>query len=57
MKEKAGERTENGTMMKQSCISGRAIHFMGVMPGQKYTGAGAGLSEKLYGAEGERQTV
>ena len=29
MKEKAGERAENGTMMRQSCISGRAMHFMG----------------------------
>ncbi len=46
MKEKAEERAENGTMMKQSCISGRAMHFMSVMPGQKYAGAGAGLFGK-----------
>lgn len=39
MKEKAGEKAENGTMMRQSCISGRAMHFMGVMPGQRYAGA------------------
>lgn len=46
MKEKAGEKAENGTMMRQSCISGRAMHFMGVMPGQRYAGAGAGLFVK-----------